>query len=77
MFKYFEKINGNYLSFACLSNKISFLSYSIFNLLFAEPQLSAIRLQDVSLSNISEKQTFVKRFIKVFQNFFEIFQNLL
>ena len=35
------KINGNYLSICIVSNKISFLSYSIFNLLFPKLQLGA------------------------------------
>ena len=35
------EINGNYLSICIVSNKISFLSYSIFNLLLPKPQLRA------------------------------------
>jgi len=42
-FKLLWKINGNYLSICIVSNKISFLSYSIFNLLLPKLQLRADR----------------------------------
>ena len=67
--KKFFKINGNYLSFACLSNKISFLSYSIFNLLFPELKLGA-PLSRCELVYITTSHILLS---SVFQNFFKVF----
>ena len=67
------KINGNYLSFACLSNKISFLSYSIFNLLFHEPQLAASAFRGESLSIIPHSPHLCQAFFKTFFIFFIFF----
>ena len=52
--------------FACLSNKISFLSYSVFKLPFAKLLLGAHSLAVVSLSIIPQTTTFVKRFFALF-----------
>ena len=79
MFKYFEKINGNYLSFACLSNKISFLSYSIFNLLLPELQLRTASKAYLSLTacilyHIGKRMSnILKHFFKLFLKIFKLF----
>ena len=66
LFKYFEKINGNYLSFACLSNKISFLSYSIFNLLLTKLSSSVLPLAATACISYHIAFSFVKHFFAFF-----------
>ena len=77
VFKLLWKINGNYLSICIVSNKISFLSYSIFNLLWPKLQLRADRFWD-KLSNTAcilyhKPQYLVKQIITLFLIFFEKF----
>ena len=68
-YKFLWKINGNYLSFACLSNKISFLSYSIFNLLLPELQSGSATLGD-SLYIIPHRFLLCQAFFHLFFIFF-------
>ena len=56
----------------CLSNKISFLSYSIFNLLFTEQKLGASPLGE-SLSIIPHLSTSCQAFFQTFFGFFCLF----
>ena len=74
-FKYFEKINGNYLSICIVSNKISFLSYSIFNLLFPGNSLVLRQSLDGSLSIITQLLIACQAFFETFLKNFHFFWN--
>ena len=67
------EINGNYLSICIVSNKISFLSYSIFNLLFPELQLGASASRRELVYNtitIFLCQLFFRTFLTFFKKIF-------
>ena len=66
-------IDGNYLSFACLSNKISFLSYSIFNLLFPSTISVLSPFRGESLSIIPHRLLHCQLFFAHFSKFFYFF----
>ena len=70
LFQVLLLIDGNYLSLACLSNKISFLSYSIFNLLFPSFSSALSPFCGESLSIIPQLKTVCQAFFQTFFNFF-------
>ena len=75
-FKFLWKINGNYIFICIVSNKISFLSYSIFNLLL--PNFSSgCPLALTACISYHKLFYFVKHFFKLFSNFFKFFKSFL
>ena len=73
-YKFFEKLTEITFLFAFLSNKISFLSYSIFNLLF--PDHSQGSASAIACILYHKPFCLVKHFFELFQSFLTFFQVL-
>ena len=72
-YKFFEKLTEITFLFAFLSNKISFLSYSIFNLLF--PDHSQGPASAIACILYHKPFCLVKHFFELFQSFFNFFSS--